>query len=165
MMFTKLALAAVAMMAGVMATPTPAEVAEGGPAPSVLAALTANETLVARGDGLDTRQAGAGIHLVNAPYLTSYCRNDDNCNSFPSGSNTCSTNSVRKWEGSSSCTFSTGVIYSWTIFWDSHSKPNYSKVGTGYNGNNWVIRKDDQHVMFYDGNGNACRSIYYSLPA
>ncbi|KAK4207070.1 hypothetical protein QBC37DRAFT_255294, partial [Rhypophila decipiens] len=92
-----------------------------------------------------------------------YCVNDGNCNFWPSGSNACSTNYVRTWEGISSCTFSTGVTYSWNIVWNGYSKPSNSQVGTGNNGNNWKIYKDDQHIMFYDGNGNACRSIYYSI--
>ena len=32
----------------------------------------------------------------------------------------------------------------------------------GFHGFN--IFKDDKHVMYTDGNGNQCRSIYYSLP-
>ena len=66
MIFTKFTLAAVAMMAGVMANPTPVEpVAQAAAAPSVLAAINANLTLAARDVDHEKRQAGAGIHLVN----------------------------------------------------------------------------------------------------
>ena len=35
-------------------------------------------------------------------------------------------------------------------------------AGNGFT--NFVIRKDSQNTFYTDGNGNACKSIYYSLP-
>ena len=66
MIFTNFALAAVAMMAGVMANPTPAEaVAVVNPPPApLLSILTTNGTLEARDSDVEKRQAGAGIHHV-----------------------------------------------------------------------------------------------------
>ena len=34
---------------------------------------------------------------------------------------------------------------------------------TGFNGHDFVIRKDGKHVMFTDINNNQCKSIYYAL--
>ncbi|KAK0712923.1 hypothetical protein B0T26DRAFT_651067 [Lasiosphaeria miniovina] len=116
-----------------------------------------------------------GVHLVNCgdPDVYSmvvFCPNDGSaaCNSFPGPGNECVTppsGGVQFWESSGSCRFDTGVTFSWNIESSAQSKPNFSVVGSGSNGfTSFTIRKDNLHTMFFDGNGNACRSVYYALP-
>jgi len=68
------------------------------------------------------------------------------------------------WEsGTKSCTFPTGVTATWNIISDAQQRPNFSAVGDAYNGQSWVVYKDDKHRMYTDAAGNACTSIYYLL--
>ncbi|KAJ8121181.1 hypothetical protein ONZ43_g2302 [Nemania bipapillata] len=114
-----------------------------------------------------------GIHLVNCVTYSAviFCSDDSNCNFNPSSGNECipkdhlNSKGLEIWEGTnSSCTFSTGVTFFWGIESNAQSQPNFSVVGSGTNSlQGFTIRKDDQHVMYTDGNGHACQSIYYAL--
>ncbi|KAI0403406.1 hypothetical protein F4802DRAFT_296859 [Xylaria palmicola] len=113
-----------------------------------------------------------GIHLANCETYSAvvFCENDSNCNFNPGPGNSCiprdrlNGNGLEIWEGSSSCRFDTGVTFSWSIQSNAPSQPNFAVVGSGSNSfQGFTIRKDDQHVMYVDGNGHACRSIYYAL--
>ncbi|KAH8678311.1 hypothetical protein BX600DRAFT_493600, partial [Xylariales sp. PMI_506] len=150
-------------------------------ATSALAVPAANPNLsgpipVRRVDG-DSDNAiakrGNGIHLVNCVTYSGvvYCANDSNCNFFPSNSNWClpsgpkNTAGLQIWEGQTeSCTFSSNVQYTWNIESNAQSQALYSVVGGGNNGfQQFTIHKDDQHTMFVDGNGHACKSVYYCI--
>ncbi|KAI3320118.1 hypothetical protein HD806DRAFT_547614 [Xylariaceae sp. AK1471] len=113
-----------------------------------------------------------GVHLVNCVTYSAvvFCDNDSNCNFNPGPGNSCvakdhlNSDGLNRWENSGACGFSTGVTFSWTIQSNGATQPNFSVVGTGSNGfQGFTIRKDDQHIMYTDGNGHACRSIYYAL--
>ncbi|RWA09759.1 hypothetical protein EKO27_g5351 [Xylaria grammica] len=113
-----------------------------------------------------------GVHLVNCVTYSAvvYCENDSNCNFNPGAGNQCiprdhlNGNGLEIWESAGSCTFDTGTTFSWNIQSNAQSQPNFSVVGSGTNGfQGFTVRKDDQHVMYTDGNGHACRSIYYAL--
>ncbi|TPX18959.1 uncharacterized protein E0L32_011352 [Thyridium curvatum] len=140
-----------ALVASVIASPAPAP----APSPDVDTKLLAKRA--------------EGIHLLNCVTYSTvvYCANDSNCNFNPGAGNACSPGSgVFHWEGGShSCTFGgTGVTFTWAIDSNAQSYPNFQKAGTGSNGfHNFNCFKDDQHVMYTDGNGHACRSIYYCL--
>jgi len=115
------------------------------------------------------KRATEAIHLINcgANSFLDYCDNDSNCNFSPASSNRCTPHAgINVWEGSAqSCTFSTGVTFSWNIEKNAQDQPNFSKVGTGSNGfRNFNIFKDDKHPMFTE-NGFGCDSIYYCLDA
>lgn len=68
-----------------------------------------------------------------------YCANDSDCSSLsysPPSDNVCvkgtssTSESYHIWEGSSqSCTFPTGVTFTWNIPSSAQSQPNYSSVG------------------------------------
>jgi len=68
-----------------------------------------------------------------------YCANDSDCSNSgynPSSDNVCvksssgTSGSYHIWEGGSqSCTFPTGVKFSWNITSNAQSQPNYSTVG------------------------------------
>ncbi|KAK3941375.1 hypothetical protein QBC46DRAFT_311464 [Diplogelasinospora grovesii] len=115
---------------------------------------------------------GEGVHLVNCGSSYSavvYCENDGNCNFFPGAGNQCipGNGGLFAWEGGSkSCKFpGTGTTFTWNIVGNAQSQANFANVGSGNNGfHGFQIFKDDKHVMYTDGNGNQCRSIYYCLP-
>jgi len=115
---------------------------------------------------------GEGVHLVNCVTYSAvvYCANDGNCNFFPSSGNQCipDNGGITRWEGGSNrrCTFpGTGTEFKWSIDSNAQNSKTYSRVGTGNNGfHDFAIYKDDQHVMYKDGNGNSCKSIYYCIP-
>ncbi|KAK1753115.1 hypothetical protein QBC47DRAFT_424474 [Echria macrotheca] len=114
---------------------------------------------------------GEGVHLVNCVNYSAvvYCANDSDCNHFPGSGNQCIPDGggITHWEGGDKrCTFpGTGTEFKWNIRSDAQSQANYVNVGTGNNGfHGFTIFKDDKHVMYKDGNGNACSSIYYALP-
>ncbi|KAK4188636.1 hypothetical protein QBC35DRAFT_462808 [Podospora australis] len=118
--------------------------------------------------GLEKRQGGEGVHLVNCNTYSTviYCPNDGDCNHNPGPGNSCATAGIRKWEGTrQSCRFSTGVTFSWFVQANAQQQPDFSVVGDGDNGRGrpWTIRKDNKHNMYTDGNGNRCDSIYYAL--
>ncbi|KAI0096060.1 hypothetical protein GGR51DRAFT_544369 [Nemania sp. FL0031] len=112
------------------------------------------------------------LHLLNCVTYSAvvFCTDDSNCNFNPGPGNECipndhlNGNGLETWETNGSCTFSTGVTFTWSIQSNAQSQPNFSVVGSGSNGaQGFTIRKDDQHVMYTDGNGHQCRSIYYAL--
>ncbi|KAK3403103.1 hypothetical protein B0T20DRAFT_474901 [Sordaria brevicollis] len=121
---------------------------------------------------------GEGIHLMNCdPSATSigymsaviYCANDSDCSNPSYGhssNNVCvmSTSNFHTWEGSTqSCTFSTGVTFSWNIGRQAQSSPDYSYVGSGANNyRTFAGYKDDKHLGG-TYNGHYCRSIYYYI--
>ncbi|KAK0707020.1 hypothetical protein B0T26DRAFT_620093, partial [Lasiosphaeria miniovina] len=108
-----------------------------------------------------------GVHLVNCPTysLVVYCPNDGNCGTYPTGSNIVAYSYIAAWEGATyGATFTSGVTFYWNIYSNAQSYANYRNVGWGDNSyTSFVCRKDDQHIMFYNGAGGACRSIYYCL--
>ncbi|KAE8454466.1 hypothetical protein EG329_000089 [Mollisiaceae sp. DMI_Dod_QoI] len=112
-----------------------------------------------------------GVHLVNCNNVYSvvvYCPNDSDCNHNPPAGDGCVRpgGGTYHWEGSpQSCTFTTGVTFSWNIASNAQSQPNFAYVGSGNNGHGFNIYKDNQHVMYTDGNGYQCKSIYYCLDA
>lgn len=128
-------------------------------------------TPVASPDGtVKLAKRAEGVHLVNCGNSYSvvvYCANDGNCNFNPAGANACrpSNSGLTYWEGGNKgCTFSTGTTFSWNVRGDAQQKPDYTQVGSGSNGfRNFNIFKDDKHLMYIDGSGNRCTSIYYSL--
>ncbi|KAK3390289.1 hypothetical protein B0H63DRAFT_519519 [Podospora didyma] len=133
----------------------------------------ANLTLVGR-DEIDARgklaKHAEGVHLVDCGGVYSlvvYCANDSNCSFFPSGSNKCvpPPGGLTTWAAHpGSCTFSTGVTFLWNLVSNAQTYPNYAVVGSASNGfRSFTCRKDHKHIMFYDGNGYSCRSIYYCL--
>lgn len=114
---------------------------------------------------------GEGVHLVNCVNYSAvvYCANDSNCNFFPGSGNQCIPNAgLTTWEGGKErqCIFpGTNTVFKWNIDPNAQSFKTYSRVGSGNNGfHDFAIYKDDQHVMYKDGNGNSCKSIYYCLP-
>ncbi|KAK0125690.1 hypothetical protein ONS95_000308 [Cadophora gregata] len=130
-------------------------------------------TPVASPDGtVKLAKRSEGVHLVNCGNNYSvvlYCANDSNCNFNPSAGNQClpTNGGVDTWEGSNQkCTFpGTGTTFTWNIQSNAQSQANFVQVGTGSNGfHGFNIFKDDKHVMYTDGNGNQCKSIYYCLP-
>ncbi|KUJ09212.1 uncharacterized protein LY89DRAFT_788118 [Mollisia scopiformis] len=142
MQFSKLA-AITSLLAGVIATPI-------------------------AGEATKLAKRSEGVHLVNCGSEYSvvvYCPNDSDCNHSPPSGDGCFISGIDTWEGfEQSCTFSTGTTFTWNIEAYAQSEPDYTEVGTGTNTyHNFDIYKDDQHVMYYDGNGYACKSIYYCL--
>ncbi|KAH7342490.1 hypothetical protein BKA65DRAFT_595607 [Rhexocercosporidium sp. MPI-PUGE-AT-0058] len=142
---------------------------------TVLAAFigSAISTPVASPDGsVKLSKRAEGIHLVNCGSRYSvvlYCANDGNCNFNPGQGDQClpTNGGVQHWEGGSQkCTFpGTGTTFTWNIRSDAQNQKDYTQVGTGSNGfHGFNIFKDDKHVMYSDGNGNRCSSIYYSIP-
>ncbi|KAK4099288.1 hypothetical protein N658DRAFT_453303, partial [Parathielavia hyrcaniae] len=112
------------------------------------------------GPSLATR--GEGVHLLNCSpgpdrdpggskvpppktwvSLVVYCANDSDCSNpsyKPSPDNVCVKYSTTYngqsniWKGGSqSCTFPSGVSFSWNIRSDAQSQPNYANVGSGSN--------------------------------
>ncbi|KAK3403102.1 hypothetical protein B0T20DRAFT_17185 [Sordaria brevicollis] len=129
---------------------------------------------------------GEGIHLVNCEGLhygtgtasgqisaVVYCANDSDCNNLAVGhleKDVC----VKKfsndpgvfniWEGSTqSCTFSTGVTFTWYIPSNAQTLPDYSYVGTASNGyRTFAGYKDDKHLGV-NYMSRQCQNIYYCL--
>ncbi|CZR62815.1 uncharacterized protein PAC_12712 [Phialocephala subalpina] len=70
-------------------------------------------------------------------------------------------------EGSQqSCTFDSGVTFTWNIESTAWSQPDYALVGTGSNSfHDMNICKNDAQTryLYTDGSGNSCYSIYYRL--
>ncbi|KAL7928091.1 hypothetical protein V8C35DRAFT_285538 [Trichoderma chlorosporum] len=142
------------------------QLAAAAPAPDA-----AEASITKRGDG-------SGVHFVNCDGFSGegtdlppsssliYCSTDSNCDFLPSSDNTCTMgeNFWFTWEGSAEgCTFPTGTKFDWFINADAQSSPDYTHVGDGGNQYRaYAGYKDDQHTMFYLGNG-ACRSIYYFI--
>ncbi|KAK3942813.1 hypothetical protein QBC46DRAFT_231582, partial [Diplogelasinospora grovesii] len=121
-----------------------------------------------------------GVHLMNCrPFgaegapppvsLVVYCPNDSDCNNItfqPSSDNVCqmSSGNYYTWEGGSkSCTFPTGVTFTWDIESNAQSQANYAYVGSGSNGfRSFAGYKDDQHTAL-QYNYHDCDSIYYFI--
>ncbi|KAK3332766.1 hypothetical protein B0T19DRAFT_398503 [Cercophora scortea] len=135
-------------------------------------AIPASIPLAADGEMEVVKRATEGIHLVNCVgperySIIIYCPNDGDCNHLASTDNQCFSNAggLTTWETSGGCAFTSGTVFSYTIQANAQSRPNYSQVGTGRNPyHDYKIYKDDQHVMYTEGSGNVCRSIYYALP-
>ncbi|KAH8894530.1 hypothetical protein GQ53DRAFT_612647, partial [Thozetella sp. PMI_491] len=119
-----------------------------------------------------SKRATEGIHLVNCQggglsySLEIYCADDGNCNHLASSSDECflSTSGLFTWEGRTNqgCGFPSGVPFFYTLPSDAASRSDFSKVGTGSNKyHSYNVFKDNKHVMYTDGNGAVCRSIYY----
>ncbi|KAI0538284.1 hypothetical protein GGR58DRAFT_526556 [Xylaria digitata] len=141
-------------------------------AASFLATALAGPLAAPSGEGAQLAKRSNGIHLLNCVTYSAvvYCDDDSNCNFNPGPGNECVPKDhlngigIEIWEQSGSCRFDTGTTFSWTIQSNAQQQPNFATVGSGTNGfQGFTIRKDDQHVMFTDGNGHACRSIYYAL--
>ncbi|KAG4438389.1 hypothetical protein IFR05_006151 [Cadophora sp. M221] len=143
---------------------------------AVLAAFigSALATPIASPDGtVKLAKRAEGVHLVNCGDRYSvvlYCANDGNCNFNPGPGDQClpTNGGVQHWEGGTQkCTFpGTGTTFTWSLRSDAQQQKDYTQVGTGSNGfHGFNIFKDDKHVMYSDGNGNRCSSIYYSIPA
>ncbi|KAK1778231.1 hypothetical protein QBC45DRAFT_328947, partial [Copromyces sp. CBS 386.78] len=68
------------------------------------------------------------------------------------------------WKGNTqSCTFSSGVTFTWNIPSNAQSLQDYSYVGTGSNGySTFSGYKDDKHYAIRY-NAHTCHSIYYYI--
>ncbi|KAH6621524.1 hypothetical protein B0J18DRAFT_229071 [Chaetomium sp. MPI-SDFR-AT-0129] len=143
------------------------------------AALLAQSALAS--PALATR--GEGIHLFNCrPFggagvpqtwlsIVVYCANDSDCSNLtynPPSDNVCvkgtssSSEVYHIWEGSSqSCTFPTGVTFSWNIPSNAQSQPNYSSVGSGSNGYRSFAGHKDDHTAGPSYNYHSCEKVYY----
>ncbi|KAJ8121449.1 hypothetical protein O1611_g10097 [Lasiodiplodia mahajangana] len=149
-----LAMLSALFASSVFANPTPAGIELGEKIPNV-------------------KRATEGLHLVNCSgpqqySIVIYCPNDADCNHLATTNNQCfvEASGFEHWEQSGGCAFTSGTTFSWTIQSDAQNKPNYTKVGTARNPyHNYNVFKDDQHVMYTEGSGNVCRSIYYALQA
>ncbi|KAF2973083.1 hypothetical protein GQX73_g657 [Xylaria multiplex] len=141
-------------------------------AATFLATALAGPLVASNDEGAQLAKRANGVHLLNCVTYSAvvYCADDSNCSFNPGPGNQCipkdhlNSNGLESWEQSGSCRFDTGTTFSWTIQSNAQSQANYAIVGSGTNGfQGFTIRKDDQHVMYTDGNGHACRSIYYAL--
>ncbi|OTA85454.1 hypothetical protein M434DRAFT_377121 [Hypoxylon sp. CO27-5] len=118
--------------------------------------------MAAPSEGGLVKRARESVHLVDCVtyQAADYYADDSKDNVFPGNNNECVT--VGFHEGSStSCRFGTGVTFSWALSSGARSSPNGLKVGTGNNGfHNFNCFRDDNHVLYTDGNGHTCSSIY-----
>ncbi|KAI2471972.1 hypothetical protein F4781DRAFT_385655 [Annulohypoxylon bovei var. microspora] len=107
--------------------------------------------------------ATESIHMIDCGTYkaVNYYSNDSNDGSFPGNSNTCVANGGFHEGGSSSCKFGSGVSFSWNLSGGAASAGDATKVGTGNNGfHSFNCFRDDNHVLYTDGNGHACKSTY-----
>ncbi|KAK3898428.1 hypothetical protein C8A05DRAFT_47261 [Staphylotrichum tortipilum] len=148
--------------------------------PLAAAALLAQVSFAS--PALSTR--AEGVHLFNCrpssnnvaqtwQSLVVYCANDSDCGNpgyNPSSDNVCVKSSsgtawnYHIWEGGSqSCTFPTGVKFSWNISSNAQAQPNYSTVGKGSNGYRSFTGYKDDHGAAVSYNSHSCEKIYYYL--
>ncbi|KAK3351417.1 hypothetical protein B0H65DRAFT_546460 [Neurospora tetraspora] len=166
-MFAPKLLAVVSLLSGaVFAAPAPAPAAE-------LTDADGASVLLKRGEGIHLMNCEPTNGATNYISAVVYCANDGNCNNLSyshSSSNVCvkstsgSSGAYHVWEGSTqSCTFSSGVTFSWAIGKEAQTWPDYTYVGTGVNGySTFSGYKDDKHYgVTY--NSHKCRSIYYYI--
>lgn len=75
---------------------------------------------------------------ADLPCFDQYCANDGDCNNLSvvhPNTNVCTksrsgTRSYHTWEGSTqSCTFGSGITFTWNIPSNAQSLPNYNYVG------------------------------------
>ncbi|KAH6622684.1 hypothetical protein F5144DRAFT_517088 [Chaetomium tenue] len=150
--------------------------------------LFASAALLAQGAlavPTELAKRGEGIHLFNCrPFggagvpqtwisIVVYCANDSDCSSLgysPPSNNVCvkgtstSSETYHVWEGGSqSCTFPTGVTFTWNIPSGAQSQPNYSSVGSGSNGYRSFAGYKDDHVNGASYNYHSCEKIYYYI--
>ncbi|KAI1112927.1 hypothetical protein F5Y14DRAFT_420018 [Nemania sp. NC0429] len=96
-----------------------------------------------------------------------YCADDSNCQHVPSAANIVriSSDGYCDWEQQNqTATFSTGTVFTWDIDISARVAPVYHTVGHGNNGyNNYDCLKDNHHVMYNDGEGDQCQSVYYCI--
>ncbi|KAI1098853.1 hypothetical protein F4804DRAFT_337808 [Jackrogersella minutella] len=111
-----------------------------------------------------SKRARESIHMVNCQTYVAvdYYADDSNDGSFPGNNNECIPSGGSFHEGSStSCTFGSGVSFSWFLSSGANSASDGTDVGTGSNGfHNFNCFRDDNHVLYTDGNGHACSSTY-----
>ncbi|CAN8103149.1 unnamed protein product [Discula destructiva] len=112
------------------------------------------------------------VHLVNCDGSLDhgevvYCANGVDCDAtVPSNANLCQTSSGSDfvWEGSyHTCTFSTGVTFSWQL---AAGVATYGYAGSASNGyETFSCYRDSDPVMAFtlSGTNDVCKSIYYCL--
>ncbi|KAK3372128.1 hypothetical protein B0H63DRAFT_526988 [Podospora didyma] len=179
--FKNIALLAFSLLASTALTVPVAEAEPAAAATSPLPPVSGRDVAVAEEAINKLAKRGQGIHLVNCRYGASgpwiysvvvYCANDGACKFNPAANNRCypslngDTRQVKMWEGGDySCTFPTGVKFTWNVKSNAQSYANYATVGSGNNGYvSFTLRKDSFPTMYTDPNGNACQSVYYGLP-
>ncbi|KAG7285204.1 hypothetical protein NEMBOFW57_009825 [Staphylotrichum longicolle] len=127
---------------------------------------------------------GEGVHLFNCgPFgaagapktwysIVAYCANDADCSSlgYNIPSNDACVKSVSGtsgqyhiWEGGpQSCTFPSGVTFSWNIPANAQSQADYTSVGSGSNGyRSFAGYKDNKVSGASYGGSHSCKKIYY----
>ncbi|KAI1414500.1 hypothetical protein F5Y13DRAFT_188161 [Hypoxylon sp. FL1857] len=110
-----------------------------------------------------SKRARESVHLVDCiTYQAAvYYADDSQDNVFPGNNNECVSNGGFNEGSGTSCRFGSGVTFSWALSSDARSAPDALKVGTGNNGfHNFNCFRDDNHVLYADGNGHTCSSIY-----
>ncbi|KAG7294482.1 hypothetical protein NEMBOFW57_004556 [Staphylotrichum longicolle] len=149
------------------------------------AALVAQGVLASPAQDPQLAKRGEGIHLLNCrPYggagvaqtwlsLVVYCANDSDCSNLsysPSSNNVCvkgtstTSEAYHVWEGGSqSCTFPSGVKFTWNIPSNAQSQANYSPVGSGSNGYRSFAGYKDDHGATFGYNYHSCEKIYYYI--
>lgn len=107
------------------------------------------------------KRAGEVIFLVNCQTYDSifYFADSSQANHFPSSGGECDHKIVI---GSpTSCTFDTGVTFSYTLSSNAGNLPAGSFAGTGSNGfHSYTCHRGDNHVIATDGNGHQCRDVF-----
>ncbi|KAL2143660.1 hypothetical protein VTI28DRAFT_10167 [Corynascus sepedonium] len=142
----------------------------------VVQGALASPTLATRGEGVHLFNCrpwgGAGVTQTWISIVV-YCANDSDCSQLsysPPRDNVCvkgvstTEEAYHIWEGSEqSCTFPTGVTFTWNIPSDAQSRPDYTYIGSGSNGHRDFAGFKDNHgsAMSYDY--HSCEKIYYYI--
>ncbi|KAI1135657.1 hypothetical protein F5Y05DRAFT_415996 [Hypoxylon sp. FL0543] len=113
-------------------------------------------------EGLSKR-ARESIHLADCVTykVADYYPDDSQDDNFPATNNECVLSGGFREGQTSSCTFGSGVTFTYTLDGGALDAPNAQLIGTGTNGfHSWNCFRDDNHVLYTDGNGHQCKTIY-----
>ncbi|KAK0717974.1 hypothetical protein B0T26DRAFT_606702, partial [Lasiosphaeria miniovina] len=120
-----------------------------------------------------------GVHLLNCAFegeprlmsLVVDCTNDFDCSDLayePDENSVCVKHTTTwyedwyQWEGGNkSCTFPSGITFSWEIPLDAQSNPDYTGIGRGWNGRRTFGGYKDNHRRTFYWRSHTCVKIYY----
>ncbi|KAI0833101.1 hypothetical protein F5Y06DRAFT_186051 [Hypoxylon sp. FL0890] len=133
-----------------------------------IVAFLAGVGLAAPAEAGLSKRARESVHLVDCGtyQVADYYADDTQDGKFPGDNNECVSNGGFHEGSSTSCKFGSGVTFSWFLSSGARSAAQATQVGTGSNGfHNFNCFRDDNHVLYTDGHGNACKSIYVCFDA
>ncbi|KAI1391568.1 uncharacterized protein F4822DRAFT_427422 [Hypoxylon trugodes] len=108
-----------------------------------------------------SKRVRESIHMVNcgSHLALDFYADDTLDNVFPGSNNECIVSSFQEG-GGGSCTFGSGVTFSWNLNKDAASQSGSTQVGGGFNGfHTFNCFRDDDHTL-YTRNGDSCNSKY-----